>query len=116
MKSNYHELLFDLIILLMYMLYGLFILGVSKDAEKYISSIDYYIKIFISLFLIYRFNSFRKINTFTAFDKRMAFSAGILILFATLIDKLLTQYSRQIQDFKSDIYFNFFREMRILHS
>ena len=41
---------FDIFVVLSYVLYSFTILGVSSEAPKYLTTIDYYVKIYISLF------------------------------------------------------------------
>ena len=71
-------------------------LGLSATAPKYLSFLDYYVKIYVSLFLILRFNPFRHVK-FTSLDKKIAFSAGVFILFATTsINQTLISYINNI--------------------
>lgn len=57
---------------------GIF-LGLWASAPQYLSDLQYYIKIYVGLFLIYRFNPFRNIK-FTDLDRRIAFTAGMLLV------------------------------------
>jgi len=52
--------LFILFILFSYTVYGLSLLGISSNSKEYLLKIDYYVKIYVSLFLLFRFNPFRK--------------------------------------------------------
>jgi hypothetical protein len=73
------------------MLYFAVLLGVSVNAPSYLDNVDYYAKIYVSLFLLYRFNMFRKI-TFTDLDRKIVFSAGLFLFATTALNELLTQY------------------------
>ena len=89
-KVQEHLLNFTFVII--YILYFSIALGLSATAPKYLSILDYYVKIYISLFLLLRFNAFRKIR-FNSLDKKIAFNAGVLILFATTsINKKILSY------------------------
>jgi len=82
---------FDIFIFLSYSLYILFAIGIIKNAPEYLDSLDYYVKIYISLFLLWRFNPFRKV-TFTDLDRKIVFSAGLFLFSTTAINKILTIY------------------------
>ena len=90
---------FDIFIFISWMLYFAVLLGVSVNAPSYLNNVDYYAKIYVSLFLLYRFNVFRKI-TFTELDRKIAFSAGVFLFATTALNQVLTQY---LQPLKSKI-------------
>jgi hypothetical protein len=90
---------FDIFIFISWMLYFAVLLGVSVNAPSYLNNVDYYAKIYVSLFLLYRFNVFRKV-TFTELDRKIAFSAGVFLFATTALNQVLTQY---LQPLKSKI-------------
>ena len=59
----------------------------SNNAPEYLHYLQLFVKIYVSLFLIYRFNFFRKI-TFNQFDSKIAFTSG-LFLFSSIIFDIL---------------------------
>ena len=63
-------------------------LGFTIINPQYISLMNYYIKIYVSLYLMYRFNMFRKVQ-FTDLDRKIVFSAAVFIFTATALDKYL---------------------------
>ena len=76
-----------------YLLYTLMVisaLGFSESAQKYIEQIDYYVRIYICLFLMWRFNPLRKHYEFTNLDAKIAFTAGIFILTTTALNEYIT--------------------------
>lgn len=79
----YQELFFDGFITLTYILIFLYIFGISGEAKAHLDIIDNYIRIYICLFLIYRFNPFRTKYEFTSLDRKIAFSAGLFIFTTT---------------------------------
>ena len=91
---DFQDRIFTLVIIVSWMLYISILTGISVSAPKYLEIFDYYVKIYVSLFLLFRFNPFTKIK-FTELDRKIAFSAGIF-LFTTsslnyfLINKLVT--------------------------
>lgn len=85
---RFQDRAFDLATFAIYVLYILMALGLSSAAPTYLSDLQYYMKIYISLFLIYRFNPLRRVR-FTELDAKIAFSAGFFLLFMTLFDSTL---------------------------
>lgn len=93
---------FDIFIFISWILYIAILLGVSIKAPSYLDDVDYYAKIYVSLFLLYRFNAFRKV-TFTDLDKKIAFSAGLFLFTSTALNQLLTEYLDPIKSKISSI-------------
>jgi len=101
LSKNLHDFqasAFNYIIFASYFLYAAAALGLFAKAPEYLYSLDSYVKIYVCLFLIIRFNPFRKIK-FTDLDRRIAFSAGVYILTTTAITQILITYVEQIQAF-----------------
>jgi hypothetical protein len=94
---------FDIFIYISWILYFAILFGVSVNAPSYLDSVDYYAKIYVSLFLLYRFNVFRKI-TFTDLDRKIAFSAGVFLFTTTALNQVLTQYLDPIKSKISSIF------------
>lgn len=89
---------FDTLLLIMYILYAVIALGLSANAPEYLSMLEYFIKIYISVFLIYRFNPFRQV-TFTDLDVKIAFNAGWFLLTTTVVGSILQTYLDQIKQY-----------------
>ena len=70
----------------------------QKKISQYLETIQYWVKIYISLFLIWRFNFFRKIH-FTDLDRKVAFSAGLFLFTTTIFNQILTNYLKEIKAF-----------------
>jgi low affinity Fe/Cu permease len=64
------------------------IIGVYSKAPEYLSIINVYVKIYISIFLIIYFNPYSK-HKFTDFDREIVFRAGIFLLFSTTLIQIL---------------------------
>jgi hypothetical protein len=82
---------FDYITIFTYLLYIVIALGFSASAPRYLNDLLFYTKLYISLFLIYRFNPFT-ITKFTPLDAKIAYNAGIFLLFTTLLNSVLVNY------------------------
>lgn len=102
-KSQLHriqEILFNIFIVVTYFLIIISSFGISDSAQKYLKVLDYYVRIYVCLFLIWRFNPFRSYYEFTNLDRKIAFSAGLLILTTTA----LNEYLNDIKNFISQIF------------
>ena len=75
-----------------------FPLGISVNAPEYLNTLQSFMKIYISLFLIYRFNPFRHVK-FTELDAKITFSAGIFLLGTTAIDGIVKNYISTFKDY-----------------
>jgi hypothetical protein len=89
--TSFQNNAFTLIIIATYLIYFLSAIGISKTAPMYLDDFDYYVKIYISLFLLWRFNMFRKIE-FNELDRKIAFSAGLFLFTSTAVYNILTNY------------------------
>ena len=94
---------FSVIIYLTWFLYFAILLGLSANAPQYLNDLQYYVKIYVSFFLILRFNPFRR-TRFTELDASIAFSAGVFLLTTTAIDKILITYLKQIKAYLRSFY------------
>ncbi len=90
--------LFNIIIYLTWILYIAILFGISSKARRYLDDLQYYVKIYVSLFLIYRFNPFRRVK-FTGLDAKIAFSAGVFLLATTAINSILQNYLSIIKQY-----------------
>ena len=90
--------MFDLFRALTWLLYFLILFGITATAPEYLDDLNYYIKIYVSLFLIYRFNPFRTVK-YTELDVKITFAAGIFLLFTTTIGSLIKSYINDIKQY-----------------
>ena len=105
-NKNIHILqdkIFDAVLYITYILYIAIALGISANAPEYLDELQYYIKLYISLFLIYRFNPFRRVK-FTGLDAKIAFNAGWFLFATTIVNSVLITYLDNIKE-----YLNFFK-------
>ena len=89
---------FNIIIYLSWILYIAILFGLSSKAPQYLDDLQYYVKIYVSLFLIYRFNPFRRVK-FTGLDAKIAFSAGVFLLATTTVNSILQNYLSIIKQY-----------------
>jgi hypothetical protein len=58
---------------------------------------NYYFNIYLCLFLLWRFNPFRKLDTFTELDRKIAFSAGVFIMTTTALNQYIIEIQNTIK-------------------
>ena len=94
--------LFTIFIYVSYILIIISALGLSQSAPKLLTSLDYYVRIYVCLFLLWRFNPFRQIDTFTKLDRMIAFNAGLFILTTTVLNNYIDNAKHKIQNLISE--------------
>ena len=94
---DFQNNLITFITVITYFLYFVIALGISASAPKYLNDLTYYAKIYVGLFLVMRFNPFRTVK-FTPLDARIAFNAGMFLLFATVLNGIIAKYLDTIRN------------------
>jgi hypothetical protein len=97
--NDFQEHIFNLFIIITYISLFVSFLGWSSSAPKYLESLDYYVRIYICLFLIWRFNPFRKISQFTELDRKIVFTAGLFILTTSALNEYLNHAKEKIKKY-----------------
>ena len=100
MKSlhDFQDKLFSFLIYVSYILIILSSLGLSQSAPQYLQYLDYYVRVYICLFLMWRFNPLRTHFEFTDLDRKIAFSAGAFILTTTALNQYLVNFKDKIKN------------------
>lgn len=83
---------FRIFIFLTYFVLLLSMIGISTFAPEYLKTIDNYVRIYICLFLLFRFHPYQKVKQFTELDRMIVFSSGIFILTTTAIYNNLLRF------------------------
>ncbi len=94
--------MFNIIAIITWILYITIALGLSVQAPEYLDVLQYYLKIYVSFFLMYRFNPFRHVR-FTNLDSKIAFTAGALLFTTTYINAIIQNYLQDISYFIKNI-------------
>jgi len=97
--------MYDIVVYITWGLYIIIALGLSANAPQYLDDLQNFIKIYVSLFLIYRFNPFRSVK-FTSLDAKIAFSAGVFLLATTAINNILHNYLSELKQYIEWLKFN----------
>lgn len=89
---DYSEYIVKFLKYFMYFLYFAIYFNIWKNAPEYLDDVQFFLKIIISVILIYYYNPILKKNI-TQFHKDVAFDAGIILLLSTSITKILKRVS-----------------------
>jgi hypothetical protein len=95
---KWQDRLFTIFIYVSYMLMILSAFGLSETVPKFLQSLDYYVRIYICLFLIWRFNPLRSNYEFTDLDRKIAFTAGLFILTTTALNQYVEQLKSSVKN------------------
>ena len=95
---KWQDRLFTIFIYFSYMLLILSAFGLSETVPKFLQSLDYYVRIYICLFLIWRFNPLRSNYEFTDLDRKIAFTAGLFILTTTALNQYVEQLKSSVKN------------------
>lgn len=101
----FQEKTFDFIVTTAFILLIITMFGFSQKAPEYLSILDYYLKIYICLFLIWRFNPFRSKIEFTSLDAKISFNAGLFILASTALNQYVKFVEVDIVSKIKEIFF-----------
>jgi len=72
-------------------------LGLLSNKPEILDKIDYGVKVFISVFLVWRFNPLFPAK-FTEFDRKVVFSAGTFMFTITIVDYYLSEYVKSAKE------------------
>ena len=106
--NEFQERMFDIFITVSYILIFASFFGFSSSAPQYLVNLDYYVRIYICLFLLWRFNPFRKVDSFTNLDRKIVFSAGLFILTTTALNDYVIRVKDKVQKTFQDVKEQFF--------
>lgn len=82
-----HEKIFFGALYLSYFLYFIAFFQIAQYNPKYTEFLDSFIKYYVMIFLLIRFNPFVK-TTFTEFDRTIVFSSAIFMLTTTAFSNI----------------------------
>jgi hypothetical protein len=85
--NNIQERFFDIFIFISYLFLFFSLLGISFIPPEIFLEVNNYVRIYICLFLMWRFNPLRSHYDFTNLDRKIAFSAGVFILSTTALNQ-----------------------------
>tara|TARA_B100001121_G_C18521955_1_gene541782 strand:+ start:347 stop:688 length:342 start_codon:yes stop_codon:yes gene_type:complete len=86
----WHQKVFIILLYASLVLYGLSLVAYfGLNLKPYSLILDRFVKLYIGLMLVIKFNPITRTNNFTEFDKRLAYHAGMILLLTTIMSWLL---------------------------
>jgi hypothetical protein len=92
-----YDTVFDITVFLIHVGYIALAVGALSQEPRILSIVDYWIKVFVGLFLLYRFNPYMHIK-FTEFDRKVIFSAGMFMFITTVVNTYLISYVKKVKE------------------
>lgn len=90
--------------LLIHVVYLAVLVGIVDTAPEYIHTLESYVKVYVALFLVLRFNKYTGTSNFTPLDRKIVFSAGLVVLSTSALGWLVDSYKKQVKDFVRMIF------------
>jgi len=84
--------------LLIHVVYFAVLVGLVETAPEYIHTLESYVKVYVALFLVLRFNKYTGTSTFTPLDRKIVFSAGLVVLSTSALGWLVEYYKKEVKD------------------
>jgi len=95
-QNGIHQQAFQWGIYASYALSILLALGFAYIKPSYLMSLERVLQIYVALFLVIRFNPLvRDKMKFNKFDAKVAFSAGLFVLFTTVLTSVLEKLTKR---------------------
>ena len=99
---KFQETIFNIFIAVSWLMILLTLTGVFNEYPDLFNYLAFYMKIYICLFLIWRFNPVRQLLLkkpiiFTSLDRKIAFSAGLIVLNTTVIREYLDYVKSKVK-------------------
>ena len=96
---DFQRVALDYTFYVFYILYFVIAFGINDRAPQYLSWISNAFLVYLSMFLVIRFNPWRT-TKFTEFDKTVAYNAGLQLLLSTVIVQSLVTYLKGFERVK----------------
>tara|TARA_B100000035_G_scaffold279998_1_gene259953 strand:+ start:4032 stop:4343 length:312 start_codon:yes stop_codon:yes gene_type:complete len=98
MKAIYQNI-FLILLAILYILYFSILLGFGDKNKNLMNSIQFWLKIYIGIYLIVMYNPFTK-STFTDIDRRIVFSCALFLLSTITITEIYYNYNYVLDNIK----------------
>ena len=108
--SNLHKNIFLFFLYFSWFLYLVsLVISTHKDFGWLSAAVQQIIKLYIGLVLVIKYNPYVKEKDFTAFDRRLAYNAGLFILLTTIVTKIVEKYFQYLEaDVKASYLYHYF--------
>jgi hypothetical protein len=94
---NFHTSAYLWAVFIIHLTYAIVLVGLVEAEPSYLTNIEYYVKVYVSIFLILRFNPYYHTRQFTETDRRIVFSAAIFIVTTSVLKHVIEEYRPQIK-------------------
>jgi len=98
-----HKQLFTVATICLNIGYAAVIFGLHEDYAKYLDTLDFWIKVYIALYLLWRFNPLYPL-TFNDFDRRVVFAAGLFMFTVTIVESYFKTYLNELKERAKGIF------------
>jgi hypothetical protein len=92
-----YKQLFTVATVLLTIGYVAVIFGLHDDYARYLDIADFWVKVYIALYLLWRFNPFFP-AVFNDFDRRIVFSAGLFMFTVTIVESYFKSYLNELKE------------------
>lgn len=94
---TFHTSTYLWLALLVHIVYFAVLVGLVETAPEYIHTLESYVKVYVALFLVLRFNKYTGTSTFTPLDRKIVFSAGMVVLSTSALGWLVEYYKGEVK-------------------
>lgn len=94
---NLHTSAYLWTIFLIHVTYAIVLIGFVETEPSYLANVEYYVKVYASIFLIWRFNPYWHTRHFTEIDRRVVYSVALFVLTTSVLKHVIDQYRPQIK-------------------
>jgi len=94
--SSIVERTFDVTVIVVHVAYLALVFGLVEKQPEILENIDFWLKVFMAVFLIMRFNPFTSIK-FTEFDRKVVFATGVFLFTVTIVNNYLQTYVESVK-------------------
>lgn len=101
---NLHTSTYLWIVLMIHVVYLAVLVGLVDTAPEYIDKLESYIKVYVALFLVLRFNKYTGTSHFTPLDRKIVFSAGLVVLSTSALGWLVDSYKNKVKTFARTVF------------
>ena len=111
---NLHTSAYVWTMFIIHLTYAIVLIGFVETEPHYLADIEYYVKVYASIFLIWRFNPYHHTNKFTEVDRRIVYSVALFVLTTSVLKHVIDKYRPQIKAFIRRLFYPLVSAVRAL--
>lgn len=102
LASSWHREIYNNIIYISYIFFAFAFTGITVVSPSYLNVLEIVIKYYVCFFLLLRFNPLvskhiKYTREIAEFDRRIAFSAGVFLIFTTTLTTITFDYLNKVK-------------------